>query len=141
MRKVIQRSTMCKFLHDARQRDYVVILKLWDIKLVIDFELFFKNENYLPTVRPQKAKVRGPKARGPRHMPDLPYGKSGPAYSHQTLMFFYLKLTKSNERTKTAKRSLFVSDPSRSDRDRRARLNINKNMVLITIRSLSIIIN
>ena len=34
MRKVIQRSTMCKFLHDAGQRDYVVILKLWHIKLV-----------------------------------------------------------------------------------------------------------
>ena len=36
---------------------------------------------------------------------------------------FNLMLNESNERTKTAKRSLFVSDPSRSGRDRRARLN------------------
>ena len=28
----------------------------------------------------------------------------------------------SNKQTKTAKRSLFVNDPSRSDRDRRARI-------------------
>ena len=34
---------------------------------------------------------------------------------------FNLMLNESNERTKTAKRALFVSDPSRSDRDRRAR--------------------
>ena len=57
------------------------IVKLWHIKLVHRFRTFFQNETYLPTVRPQKAKARGPKARGPRHMPDLPYGKSGPEYS------------------------------------------------------------
>ena len=42
-------------------------------------------------------------------------------WGNQTWLFFNLMLNESNERTKTAKRSLFVSDPSRSDRDRRAR--------------------
>ena len=36
-------------------------------------------------------------------------------WGNQTLLFFYLMLNKSNERTKTVKLSLFVSDPSRSD--------------------------
>ena len=36
----------------------------------------------------------------------------------QTLLFFNLMLNKSNERTKTAKKSFFVSGPSRSGRDR-----------------------
>ena len=62
MRKVIQRSTMCKFLHDAGQRDYVVILKLWHIKLVHRFRTFFQKCK-LPTDRAApKGKSAGPPA-------------------------------------------------------------------------------
>ena len=38
---------------------------------------------------------------------------------------FNLMLNKLSEQTKTAKRSLFVSDPSRSDRDQSARMLLN----------------
>ena len=46
-------------------------------------------------------------------------------------------LNKSNERTKPAKRSLFVSDPSRSDRDQRSRnllkfkMNLETNLQML----------
>ena len=41
------------------------------------------------------------------------------------LCCFYSDVNELNERTKTAKRSLFVSNPSRGERDRRARLYLS----------------
>ena len=58
-------------------------------------------------------------------------------WGNQTLMFLILMLNRSkNERTKTAKRSLFVSDPSRSDRDQRARIYILKAQLFFFMQNL-----